>query len=220
MTKRGTGVNEMLEVIASWRKTMRRPLNEKNRRRLQNHAPSVIASNCNGGVLCHDLGLRFNSPTVNLFIPFPDYVRFCEKLEHYLSLPPEAMTETALSLKYPTGYLEDVHLHFVHYATFEEAKEKWFERTARVDFGNLYFMLAQRDGCTSEDIRAFDALPYDNKVAFVDHPMPDVQCAFYDPTYVAEEGGVKVLTDYKSKLSYRRIMDTWDGVAFLNGHHG
>ena len=210
----------MTDIIASWRNARRRSLDERNRRRLKNHAPSVIANNCNGGVLCHDLGLRFNSPTVNLFIPFPDYVRFCKELRHYLSLPAEAMTEADLSSEYPTGYLEDLPLHFVHYSALEEAKDKWFERAARVDFGNLYFMLAQRDGCTSEDVRAFDALPYGNKVAFVDRPMPDVQCAFYDPSYVEEGGGVKVLTAYKSKLSYRRIMDTWDGVAFLNSQHG
>lgn len=127
----------MTDIIASWRNARRRSLDERNRRRLKNHAPSVIANNCNGGVLCHDLGLRFNSPTVNLFIPFPDYVRFCKELRHYLSLPAEAMTEADLSSEYPTGYLEDLPLHFVHYSAFEEAKDKWFERAARVDFGTF-----------------------------------------------------------------------------------
>lgn len=207
----------MSQLVAEWRKAMRRPLNDMNKYRLKNHSPSIIANNCNGGVLCHDLGLRFNSPTVNLFIPFPDYTRFCVKLEHYLLLAPEAMTEASLSSEYPTGYLEDIALYFVHYASFEEAKKKWFERAARVDFDNLCIMLAQRDGCTREDIQIFDGLPYGRKVAFVDHPMPEVQSAFYDPTFVAAGGGVKVLTDYRSKFSYHRILDTWDGVAFING---
>ena len=35
---------------------------------LANPNPTVFASNCNSGVLTHDLGLQFKSPTANLFI--------------------------------------------------------------------------------------------------------------------------------------------------------
>lgn len=34
-------------------------------------------------------------------------------------------------------------------------------------------MLTQRDGCTDEDVRMFDSLPYDHKVAFTANPMPE-----------------------------------------------
>lgn len=36
-------------------------------RRLTNLAPSILSLDCVGGVMAHDLRLRFNSPTVNLF---------------------------------------------------------------------------------------------------------------------------------------------------------
>ncbi len=74
-----------------YRELLRAPINREMRSRLANGAPSILANNCNGGVIAHDLGLRFRTPTVNLYFPFPDYIRFLQRLDHYLSLPPEAM---------------------------------------------------------------------------------------------------------------------------------
>ena len=45
-------------------------------RRLKNSGVTVFSSNCVGAVACHDLGMRFNSPTVNLFMKPADYLRF------------------------------------------------------------------------------------------------------------------------------------------------
>lgn len=199
-----------------YRNLLRMPINRRNRRRLINHNPSLISNNCNGAVILHDLGLRFNMPTVNLYIDFPDYIKFCKDVKHYLSLPPDALRQGPTSLQgWPTGILEDIHLNFVHYASFTFAKEKWFERAKRVDMNNLFFMLTQRDGCTADDVRAFNDLPYKYKVAFTAKPMPDVACVFYDPRFV-ENGKVKVLSDYISKFSGRRIIDVFDYVDFLN----
>ena len=66
------------------RQFMRSGLDQRNRERLVNTTPTVFASNCNGGVMTHDLGLQFKSPTVNLFIRPKAYVRFLANLEHYL----------------------------------------------------------------------------------------------------------------------------------------
>lgn len=201
-----------------YRETLRWPINMANRSRLSNGNPSIISNNCNGGVICHDLGLRFNSPTVNLYFPFPDYVRFCERLEYYLSLPKPAMREgPSVAEGCPTGVLEDVMLIFVHYPTFEQARDKWFDRARRVSMNNLYLMLAQRDGCTDDDVRAFDALPYDHKVAFTSKPMHDVACSCFLPEFV-EGGCVKVLTEYTSRFTGNRIIDAFDYVGFLNGN--
>jgi uncharacterized protein (DUF1919 family) len=37
------------------------------RSRLTNKEVTIFSSNCIGGVIYHDLGLRFMSPTINLF---------------------------------------------------------------------------------------------------------------------------------------------------------
>lgn len=199
-----------------YRELLRSGINRRDRARLSNGSPTIIANNCNGGVISHDLGLQFRSPTVNLYIPFPDYVRFCERLGYYLALPSSAMARGVSSEGCPTGVLEDVRLVFVHYPTFEAAQDKWFERAARVDMGNLFLMLAQRDGCTASDVRRFSAVPYGRKVAFVAESMPDMACAVYRPEFV-KDGQVTVLTDYVSKLSGRRNIDSFDYVRLLNG---
>lgn len=47
---------------------LRKAVNWKNQKRLKNRDFSLLSSNCNGVFILHDLGLRFNSPTVNLWI--------------------------------------------------------------------------------------------------------------------------------------------------------
>lgn len=37
--------------------------------RLQNHDFEIISSNCIGGILYHDVGEQFRTPTINLIIP-------------------------------------------------------------------------------------------------------------------------------------------------------
>ena len=36
-------------------------------KRFKGPVPSIICNNCLGGVVLHDLGLPFNTPTINLF---------------------------------------------------------------------------------------------------------------------------------------------------------
>lgn len=55
-----------------------------NRVKLFNQTPCIIASNCNGGIIYHDLGLKFLSPTINLFFYPQDYLKFIMNLDHYV----------------------------------------------------------------------------------------------------------------------------------------
>ena len=56
------------------------------RNRLKNKDFSIIASNCNGGVICKDFGVRFNSPFVNLFVKADGFVKLCRNLREYLDV--------------------------------------------------------------------------------------------------------------------------------------
>lgn len=60
----------------------------KNQNKLKNHDVSIISMNCTGGILSHDLGLQFKSPTVNLFFRAEDFIKFCENIEHYFEKLP------------------------------------------------------------------------------------------------------------------------------------
>ena len=64
----------MQSLIKKYRQLLRKKIDQYNRDRLKydpDNPFSIISSNCVGGVISHDLGLRFESPTVNLFF-YPD----------------------------------------------------------------------------------------------------------------------------------------------------
>ena len=68
-----------------WKKN-RKKVNIENQKRLRNKDVTIISTNCTGGILSHDLGLQFKSPTINMFFRAEDFVRFWENLEYYMSI--------------------------------------------------------------------------------------------------------------------------------------
>lgn len=57
------------------------------------------------GVILHELGERFNSSTVNLFFSAEDYIKFLDKLDHYLS---QTLVEVHSDKDYPVAKLDDI----------------------------------------------------------------------------------------------------------------
>lgn len=51
---------------------------------------SIVAEACYGGILCHNLGLQFNSPFVNVRIGLEtnDYMKMIKKLDKYMMQTP------------------------------------------------------------------------------------------------------------------------------------
>ena len=62
--------------------------------------------------------------------------------------------------------LDDIELHFLHYADEEEATKKWNRRLKRMHWDNLYFKFNDNDACTYELMKEFEELPYKSKVIF------------------------------------------------------
>ena len=184
----------------------------QKRSRLKNKAPTIISNNCVAGVMYHDLGLRFYSPTINLFFKADDFIRFAENLEHYLSLE---VKEISSDLPYPVGMIGDVTLYFMHYKTFDDAKEKWEERTKRVNYDNLFFVMTEKEECSLPAIESFAGLEYSNKVLFTHVPMPEIDCAYYIAGF-ENDTELGVVTDLKHGLWQRRYIDDFDYVRFLN----
>lgn len=186
------------------------------RKRLRNTTFSLISNNCIGGIISHDLGLQFRSPTIDLFIPDEDFILFCQHLSYYLSLP---VVQEDTELDYPVGALQGeygtVRIHFRHYGSFEEAKDKWEERKSRVDPDNLYVMMEAKK-CGRTRLAQFDRLAIPHKVVLTDGPHPEIPCSFpldgdfYGDTYF--EG--KLITYPKRRL--RRYLGVFDYVAFFN----
>ena len=120
---------------------------------------TLICQFCAGGVIYHDLGMQFLSPTINLAFDGPDFVKFCSDIPRYINS--ELVEVETDQVPYPVGRLDDVEIRFVHYKTFDEAKQKWEERSKRIHYEKILVMATDRDGMSSaECMEAFDKLPY------------------------------------------------------------
>ena len=144
--------------------------NKIDRARLKNKDFTIISNNCIGGVISHDLGLQFKSPTVNLLIKPDDFIKFLENFEYYKNLE---ITEIPYYTDYPVGMLGDIPLFFKHYNTFDEAVAKWKERMNRINYDNIFIMMSDRFCMSYASLERFEKLPYKNKVCFTAKDYPE-----------------------------------------------
>lgn len=186
-------------------------VNRKLRKQLENHEFTIICSNCHAGKIYHDLNVKFHTPTINLYFFPDDFVRFCERLPHYLS---QELFEFESPDTFPVGKLDDVKIYFNHAKDFSEAKELWDKRKERVNYDNLFFMMHEYRGCTYEILKRFDQLPYP-KVVFTAFPYSDIQSAVYIPGY-REQGYIGWVGNVKSLDWKREYENGFDVVNWLN----
>lgn len=111
----------------------------------KNKDVSIICNNCIGGAYYRCLRNKFNSPLINLNIRQEDFPYFVIHLNDYLK---REIYEIKTNNSYPVGIfdikgtdLKPIQIEFIHYKTFNEAKEKWNERRTRVNFSNIRVIL-------------------------------------------------------------------------------
>ena len=186
---------------------------EEHRKEFAGKQPTIICCNCIGGVLYHELGLKFTSPTINLYMKSEDFIKFCENLEYYLSLE---ITDYRGNIErdYPLGMLGDILIFFVHYSTLEAASQKWNERKQRMDWNNIYIIAMDRDGFTMDHLRRFEKLPYKNKKLFSHIPFEGHNDVVYIKGYENEEQLEGLV--YRTKGGHF-LIDQFDWVGWLNG---
>ncbi|WP_081713027.1 DUF1919 domain-containing protein [Bacteroides neonati] len=184
------------------------------RRKNKNHDFSILSSNCVGAMVTHDLGIRLNSPTVNLFMYPSDFISFLENIETNLSASIEDITGDS---PYPIGLLNNsIPIHFLHYVSFNDAVNCWKRRAERVNLNNLYIVLVERDGCTFNDLKRFDALPYSHKVILSHKQYKNIQSARLIAGY-EEQNEVGLITEYNGSWG-KRHYDRFNWLQFLNSN--
>lgn len=190
-------------------------------RRLTNLAPSILSLDCVGGVMAHDLRLRFNSPTVNLFFEScGDFIDYVADLRYYSQAELcECPYAYEGARRYPVGMLKgngtlpDIKIHFLHYRSFEEAREKWLERSGRLDFDNLCVVM-QVAKLDEGLLERFERLPIPRKVILAYETLPLQSPSIFKMRSLDSFVPGRIL-DYNG-LSGRRYLDDFDYVAFLN----
>lgn len=182
---------------------------------------SVFASNCIGGCMLHDMGMRFCSPFVNLWLFPKDFIKFCQDVPHYLSADLKFLSAEeiqrlhGLSLNYPVALLDDITIFFQHYHSQEEAETKWTERCKRVNLSNIRCILVERDGCSYEDLVQFSQLPYPT-AALLHLPVVGITNTSYIHGFEkADELGN--IMEFRLRQCFGRMYyDDFDFIKFLS----
>ncbi|MFZ1235840.1 MAG: DUF1919 domain-containing protein [Prevotella sp.] len=111
-------------------------LNRLNNRKRNNQKElSILCGNCIGGYMYYQLGVRFDSPTVNLVIT--NMYKYIMNLNHYCNCKLENTGEF-VDGGIPVARLDDIRIVLTHYKTFEEGKKYWEKRVPRIHKDNMY----------------------------------------------------------------------------------
>ena len=97
----------------------------------------------------------------------------------------------------------------------KEALEKWISRKSRMNYDNLFVLFTDRDGCTYEDLIAFDNLPIKNKIVFTNKEYPDIKSSFYIKGFENQSEVGQCFEYMPHKLGYK-YYDQFDYVGWFN----
>lgn len=184
---------------------------------------SLISRDCLGGFLYHQLGLKFSSPTINLFFSPLDFNYFCLHLKRYLKT--ELIEYKDEEADYPVGILKprfgkEIRIDFMHFDSFEIAKQKWEERKQRVNYKNIYVVSTF---CYPKEIATFSKklVKTWNKIKFKKVMIVDKEYGFKDEFIIKEpinhdgEYAWLLVPDNIDK-EWKKVFNNFDFISFLN----
>ena len=173
---------------------------------------TIISSNCVAGLLYHDIGLKFNSPIIDLTFSPNDFIVFCENISN---LNNSSICQIKTDKKYPVGKLlfnetgQEVTIYFVHYSNFGDAKAKFYERCERIQKETrIIFMVKE---LTDDMIISFEKFEY-KKICIYgkydgNRALNNGYFRNYKPLFLSS----KDVFSYKNVFSTKKIIDDiWD----------
>ena len=194
----------------------------KNKLVSKNKDFTLLARDCVGGILYHQLGLRFLSPTINLYFTQKDFNYFCLYLKEYIDTElTECVDE---DIEYPVGILVPVNglkpikVRFLHYASFDEAKKKWDERKSRINWDNIFVVstfcyTGETQNFSQELVEQWDQIKY-KKVMIVNQKYGfDNEFIINKPEDCEEYAWLLVDDINNPEL---KVFNKFDFVKFLN----
>ena len=158
----------------SYEKWMLKYLAWKSFRGLKNRNFSIFANNCAAGFIYQDAGLEYLTPTIGLFFHAPCYLELLKEF-HLVNSPVEFIATSKYPSAnrsrqthrnyYPIGLIDGrIEIHFLHYHSVDEARNKWERRLARINYSNLLFLFSARDLASHDLVNEFINLPFRNKL--------------------------------------------------------
>lgn len=139
--------------------------------KLKKNPPTIFTNFCWGGLTYHRLFLPFSSPFINIWINGNEYMKIIKDPKYYMEQPLQLIAydwEPKQQIRYPICACGDAILKCVHSIDFESVNLEWERRKQRIDWDNLFVMMATEDRNLAEE---FIKLPYERKVCFVPFRM-------------------------------------------------
>lgn len=197
-------------------KCPRRKYHELKARKCKNIKICILCNNCTGGVILHDLGLRFDTPTINIDIRNQDeFLYFVENIEKFRDVDVHELefrkyNHHAGCVIYNNMPIDIV---FTHYNSFEEGRRKWIERMKRLDLEHIY-VIYEGPKVSESFVERFSKLPY--KKAIISSREKMFKYDFYYGFSFYERWKPGKILDYKSWFNVKRYLDDFDYVSFFN----
>lgn len=163
-------MNSQIHYIS---KAIRKWLFARTFRTCKQHDFCIISNNCIAALPYQFLKLEYNTPTIGLFFYAPCFIKFARNLDYYLaqdlifkevSMYAEGEESRKKHGFYPVGRLDDIEIHFMHYESETEAKEKWERRIRRLNKERLFFLMTDTDLFERKTLEEFCELEYERKV--------------------------------------------------------
>lgn len=183
--------------------------------KLQNTDFSIICNNCLGGFIYQHYNLEYRTPTLGLFIVAKDYIKFLSNIKFYLSNKLEFITpeesihyeefkEYAKFIKFPIAKLYDINVFFMHYKDEEEAEEKWYRRINKINWNNLFIIMAENETFDYDVLKQFDNLCFENKVCFTREDYPEIKssCCIEEMRKKGAKWGAEIITNHFDLTSF------------------
>lgn len=191
------------------KKIWRFPLRRKMTKQCKNCDKRILASNCIGGLLYHDINKPFTSPTINIVIREEDFIKLCEKPEHYLATEP--VFEKTSPQGYPIANLDGILIYGVHYPDFETFKKQWIRRSNRFlkhTEQEIVVISCDAQIRSEENISRFHALPY-RKICYTKRNDIPYKEFVHVPGFEKSEhvGDLTAYADWKGTRIFEKYFD-------------
>ena len=178
---------------------------------------SIIAVNCCGGEISNALGLRFNSPFVNISMERNAFAEMCADMDRYLSGSFSAENRGGVVF----GTLEaegaaPVSMTFPHDSDPAETEGNWERRIRRLNPDKI-ILITDDKGLDEEHLRMFAGIDCFRKICLTSRKdwADKYECCRLLKEY---EGRPQTGT-YQAKAfnGLHKFENMWDYVGFLNG---
>ena len=192
----------------------------QKKQKFKNKNVSIISNDCAAGVIYHRLNCRFNSPFINLYIEPSDFIKLLNNFNEFIN--GELLEDKTGKHGFPVGILKavsrcpcSIHIYFMHYKTFEEAKECWNRRKQRINYENsrIIFDITSHSDFILEN-KHIDILKKYNYIIFA--KKGQCLCCNAKNIFTFKNIDNKPGRIFNYKNGIKKYIDDFDYVRFLN----